>query len=205
MALVILNVAYPFSRVRADAADDAERTIARLDSALVRAGHESVVMACEGSVTEGILLATQLPSNGLGDAQQHLVYDQYRFTLRRFLEKWPIDLIHMHGVDFYEYLPPPGVPVLITLHSPFHLYPENVFHLERPLTFLNCASSRQRQNCPDCANLLPELDTDVAPEPQSGDMRSVTVQYLALYERMVNDFRSAETHSFATKEASLAG
>jgi hypothetical protein len=205
MALVILNVAYPFARVGVDAADDAERIIAHLDSALVRAGHESVVMACEGSVTEGILLATQLPSNGPGDAERHRVYDQFRFTLRRFLENWPIDLIHMHGVDFYEYLPAPSVPVLITLHSPLHLYPEKVFHLERPRTFMNFTLPGLRQSCPACDNLLPELETDVAIKPESGDRQSATVQYLALYERLVTEFRSTETHAFAAKEVSLVG
>jgi len=198
MPLVVLNVAYPFARIRLDSEYEAERTIAQLDAALVRGGHESVVMACEGSTIEGILLATQAPSNGADEAGRRLVYDQYRFTLRRFLEKWPIDLIHMHGVDFYEYLPPPGVPVLVTLHSPLDHYPGNIFHLERPRTFLNCVSSEQRQNCPACDDLLPDVEADEVAQSRVID------RYLMIYERLVNEFKPAEMRAGEGAEVSLA-
>jgi|SRR5579862_5647084 len=198
MALVVLNVAYPFTPVGLDADHDAERAIAQVDAALVRAGHESVVMACEGSITEGILLATHAVSPGLDEAERQLIYDQYRFTLRKFLDKWPIDIIHMHGVDFYEYLPPPGIPVLVTLHSRLDLYPESVFHLGRPRTFLNCISAGQRENCPACGNLLPDVALD------NGTPSSRIEQYLMIYDRLVNDFRQAEAQVVGTAEVSLA-
>lgn len=198
MPLVVLNVAYPFARIAPDAGYDAERTIAQLDASLVRAGHESVVMACEGSLTEGILLATGKPSDALVERDRHLVYGQYRFTLRRFLEKWPIDLIHMHGVDFYEYLPPPGVPVLVTLHSPLHHYPAGIFQLGRPRTFLNCVSARQRQNCPPCSNLLPDVELDDATRSRRSD------QYLILYERLVSDIQPVETRMPQTTTVPVA-
>jgi len=34
------------------------------------------------------------------------------------MEHWNPDLIHLHGVDFLDYLPPNGVPVVATLHLP---------------------------------------------------------------------------------------
>jgi spore coat polysaccharide biosynthesis predicted glycosyltransferase SpsG len=58
-------------------------------------------------------LATPRPSAQLDDAERRRIHEQYRFTLGTFLKKWPIDLIHMHGADFHEYLPPAGVPVLV--------------------------------------------------------------------------------------------
>lgn len=164
MHWVVLNVAYPFAPVGPDAVGGAEQIVTQLDGALSRAGHDSIVMACEGSVTEGILLTTGLPQGVLSEAERRKVYNQYRFTLHKFLEKWPIDLIHMHGVDFYEYLPPPGIPVLVTLHLPVHWYPETIFRLDRPRTFLHCVSARQRANCPSCANLLPEIENGAMPE-----------------------------------------
>lgn len=197
MPLVVLNVAYPFARVGPDADHDAERAIAQLDTALVREGYESVVMACEGSVTEGILLATHAAPHGFDEGERQLIYEQYRFTLRRFLDKWPIDIIHMHGVDFYEYLPPPGLPVLVTLHSPLDLYPDSVFHLERPHTFLNCVSAGQHENCPACGNLLPDIALD------DGAPSGRIEQYLAIYDRLANDFREAETGVVGTTEVSL--
>src|ERR1700748_3409489 len=101
MKLVVLNVAFPFAPVHPAAFGTAEQLLSGLDSALARSGHESFVMACENSVTEGILLATPKPSDLLDDAERHRIHEQYRFTLQSFVEKWPIDLIHMHGGDFY--------------------------------------------------------------------------------------------------------
>src|SRR3569833_2256173 len=135
-----------------------EQLLTRLDAALSHSGHESFVMACEGSVSEGILLATPKPSNPLDPMERHHIHEQYRFTLQMFVEKWPIDLIHMHGADFYEYLPSPGVPVLVTLHQPIDQYPEIIFHLDRPQTYLQCVSAAQRNACPPCPYLLPEVE-----------------------------------------------
>ncbi|HEX4264363.1 MAG TPA: glycosyltransferase [Verrucomicrobiae bacterium] len=189
MELVVLNVGYPFAPVGPEIFGDAEKTLARLDSALARAGHESFVMACEGSVTEGILLATPKPSGRLDEAERFRIHEQYRFTLQSFLKKWPIDLIHMHGLDFYEYLPEPGVPVLVTLHSPIERYPETIFHLNRPQTFLHCPSTAQHLACPPCENLLAE----------AGDGAPIE-KYLAIYERLVEEARALEA---ATEAANV--
>jgi hypothetical protein len=176
MDLVVLNVACPFAPVGPGAIGDAEQVVARLDAALIREGHQSIVMACEGSITEGILLVTPKPSVTADEKERNKIQGQFRFTLQKFLERWPIDLIHMHGADFYEYLPGPGIPVLVTLHSPLDQYPEEAFQLERPQTFLQCVSARQRSACPSCANLLPEMESS-----------------LSVYERLVSEARAAET------------
>jgi len=125
MVLVLLSVACPFVPVTPDAIESAEQSVAQLDTTLARGGDESIVMACKGSITEGILLATPKLSGVPDENERRKIYAQYQFTLGKFLEKWPIDLIHMHGADFYEYLPPPGFPVLVTLHSPINSYPES--------------------------------------------------------------------------------
>jgi hypothetical protein len=188
MELVVLNVAYPFMPVGPDALGGPEKMLAELDAALVRSGHESFVMACEGSVTNGILIATPRPSGLLEDAERQRIHEQYRFTLQTFVEKWPIDLIHMHGADFYEYLPATGVPVLVTLHLPIDQYPEKIFHLERPQTFLQCVSARQRCACPPCGNLLPDIDNDFAP----GQLFSAPgiERLFSLYEQLVGESRA---------------
>jgi hypothetical protein len=38
------------------------------------------------------------------------------------LGRWSVDLVHMHGLDFCEYLPPEGVTTLGTLHLPAEFY-----------------------------------------------------------------------------------
>jgi hypothetical protein len=219
MELVVLNVAYPFAPVGADALGDAERMVTQLDAALAHAGHESFVMACEGSVTEGILLATPKPSGARDEAERHRIHEQYRFTLQAFLEKWPIDLIHMHGGDFYEYLPPPGVPVLVTLHLPVGQYPETIFRLDRPQTFLDCISARQRSACPPCANLLPDhAEAELAHAAHSfgGDVsfqnpgefffnpRTIE-KYFSIYQQLVGEARELESAASGYGQRQLEG
>jgi hypothetical protein len=193
MELVVLNIAYPFAPVGPEVSGAAEKTLAQLDAALAHAGHESFVMACEGSVSEGILLATPRLSGFLDEAERHRIHEQYRFTLRSFLKKWPIDLIHMHGADFYEYLPEPGVPVLVTLHLPIEQYPEMIFRLDRPQTFLHCPSAAQRRACPPCENLLLDTVDDELSQPAGAAME----KYFSIYERLVEEARALETATVA--------
>src|SRR4051794_30878607 len=113
--------------------------MALLDRALVARGHRSVAVACEGSRTAGHLLAVPV---GVAFDQQSRVRARraFRDCICEALARWSIDIVHMHGVDFYEYLPPSGVPVLATLHLPPSFYPESAFHPSRPSTYLNCVS-----------------------------------------------------------------
>jgi hypothetical protein len=210
MKLVVLNVAYPFAPVGPEALGSAEQLLTRLDVALSRSGHESFVMACEGSVTEGILLATPKPSDVPDEAERHRIHEQYRFTLQTFLEKWPIDLIHMHGADFYEYLPANGVPVLVTLHLSVDQYPESIFHFDRPQTFLQCVNAHQRAACPPCPYLLPEIGTDVAAEPSETihaarflDAGAID-KYFSIYDRLVGEARALEDIAQSYRKARVA-
>lgn len=197
MKLVVLNVAYPFAPVGPTALGGAEQLLTRLDSALACSGHESFVMACDGSVTEGILLATPKPSRFVDAEEHHHIHEQYRYTLQMFLEKWPIDLIHMHGPDFYEYLPSPGVPVLVTLHKPVTQYPETIFQLDRPQTYLECPSATERNNCPPCPYLLQEMEEAASVEsPELHGARFLNAgaidKYFNIYERLVNEARALD-------------
>jgi hypothetical protein len=66
MALTVLSVAYPFAPVGPDAVGGAEQILSALDRALVRAGHCSVVVACEGSEVAGsvVPVPSALPRHG---------------------------------------------------------------------------------------------------------------------------------------------
>ncbi len=71
MALTVLNVAYPFAPVGPDAVGGAEQVLTAVDEALVRAGHRSLVLACEGSTCSGQLLAMPTPEGSLDETKQH--------------------------------------------------------------------------------------------------------------------------------------
>lgn len=162
MGLTVLSVAFPFAPVGPDAVGGAEQVLAQLDAALVRAGHRSVVVACAGSRPADSLVATPRANGPITDAVRRRVHAAYRRAIERALLRRPVDVVHMHGIDFHAYLPPPGPPVLVTLHLPPEWYPPSIFHLKRPNTFLHCVSASQRARCPREARLLPEVPNGVA-------------------------------------------
>jgi glycosyltransferase involved in cell wall biosynthesis len=164
LSLTILQVAYPFAPTGPDAVGGAEQVLSLLDHALAGMGHRSVVVACEGSATAGPLLATPLPAGPLPNAARQALQAAHRRNIECALNRHAIDLVHMHGLDFHAYLPPPGVPVLATLHLPPAWYPRDVFHLARPETWLHCVSWTQHRACPPCAALLPPVGNGVAVE-----------------------------------------
>jgi glycosyltransferase involved in cell wall biosynthesis len=146
--LTVLSVAYPFAPVGPDAAGGAEQVLASIDAALVRAGHQSLVVAREDSRISGTLLPIARTEGPVDAATHHVVHEAVRRTIRDALERRPVTLVHLHGVDFYRYLPPVGVPAIATLHLPPEWYPLQVFRPERPRTFLVCVSPSQRERCP---------------------------------------------------------
>lgn len=161
MLLTVLNVAYPLAPVGPDAVGGAEQVLTCLDAALDRAGHRSLVLACEGSVARGTLIPVPRVNGELTSEVRRAVQERHRQAIVDTLQSCPVDVVHMHGIDFLSYLPPPGVPVLVTLHLPPYWYPPEVFHLERRGVYLHCVSKAQRSACPAEAALLPEIENGV--------------------------------------------
>lgn len=150
MRLTVLHIAYALARVVSDGAGGAEQVLGWLDAALVRGGHRSLVIAREGSRTAGELIAVPHPHGSLEDWQTwHRAHEHHRAAIARVLRENDVDLVHMHGLDFNEYLPrDPDVPVLVTLHLPPAWYADRALSPARPNTFFNCVSASQRCACP---------------------------------------------------------
>jgi len=160
--LTVLSVAYPFASVGPDTVGGAEQVLGQLDTALVAAGHRSIVVAGAGSRTAGLLVATEPPAGTISEAQRRQTWAEHRANLMRALASHHIDLVHMHGVDFHEYLPPPGkVPILVTLHLPPRWYPPGVFDITRGDLHLHCVSWSQHRACPPSPALLPPIENGV--------------------------------------------
>jgi glycosyltransferase involved in cell wall biosynthesis len=160
--LRVLSVAFPFAPVGHDAVGGAEQVLAQLDAALVSAGHVSVVVACQGSSPAGTLVVTPRTNGAITASVRRRAHAAHRGAIERALRRWPIDVVHMHGIDFQDYLPPTGPPVLVTLHLPLDWYPPDVFSPKRPNTFLHCVSRSQRARGPSEAKLLPVVPNGVA-------------------------------------------
>jgi glycosyltransferase involved in cell wall biosynthesis len=162
VSLTVLNVAYPFAAVGPDAVGGAEQVLTQLDAALVAKGHRSIVIACAGSVSSGLLLPTPELPGRIGDAEQRQAWAAHRRMVEHALATYAIDVVHLHGVDFHAYLPPPGArPVLVTLHLPPSFYPVEVFDSFRSDIHLQCVSHSQQRACPPVARLLPVIENGV--------------------------------------------
>ena len=132
MRLTVLNVAFPRAPVSPDTVGGAEQVLSQIDRALVEEGHRSRVLACEGSRVAGELI-------------EALDFDA--------------DVLHFHGIDFYEYLPEDGPPALVTLHLPPDWYPASIWRNDR--AHLHCVSHSQQKRCPEGAKLWPVIDNGV--------------------------------------------
>jgi glycosyltransferase involved in cell wall biosynthesis len=159
--LTILSVAYPFAPVGPDAVGGAEQILAALDCALTEAGHRSLVIACPGSCIRGELIACDLPDGVFDEAARNRGHSAVRNTMAAVLRDHYVDLIHLHGIDFPAYLPPPGPPCLITLHLPPAWYPPEALTPQRPDTWLHAVSGSEHLACPPGPHLLPPIPNGV--------------------------------------------
>ncbi len=147
MQRTVLSVAYPLTPVGPNSVGGSEQVLTQMDAALVRAGHRSIVIACEGSQTAGELVATPKWDGELTDSIRRWGQARHRIAIEQVLRRTKVDIIHMHSLDWHAYLPEPGVPLLATLHLPPQWYPESALRLRRPLTYVNCVSHSQRAVC----------------------------------------------------------
>lgn len=161
MELTVMSVAYPLTPVGPDAVGGSEQILTLIDAALVRAGHRSVVVACEGSRTQGNLVATPKWDGDLTGDVRAWAQEQHRIAIEEALRRWDIDIVHMHALDFYSYLPSGIVPVLATLHLPPSWYPEDVFHFRKPNWFVHCVSKSEANACPAGARMLPPVENGI--------------------------------------------
>lgn len=159
--LTILSIGYPLARVSPDAAGGAEQVLAGLDRALARAGHRSIVVAPRGSAVAGTLEPIGWHGGAFDDAAKTRAQAEARDATRAVLAREPIDLVHLHGIDFWATLPPPGRPALATLHLPCAWYPAEALHPTRPDTFLHCVSAAQRATCPASPALVETIPNGV--------------------------------------------
>jgi glycosyltransferase involved in cell wall biosynthesis len=168
VTLTVLNVAYPLAPVGPDAVGGAEQVLTQIDQGLVEAGERSIVVARTGSRAAGTLVPVAAEAGILDDAAKRRAHARHRAAIAAALQRWPVDLIHLHGVDFERYLPPPGVPVLVTLHLPPSWYAQDALAPVRPETWLHCVGAAQHEACPKHPRLLPPIPNGVPVDRLAG-------------------------------------
>lgn len=157
MPLTVLSVAFPFAPVGQRAVGGAEQILTDLDHSLVVAGHTSLVLACEGSQAAGELFPVAVSN---GTRQEH--DRKFQSALDQILAANHVDLIHMHGFDFYQYKLPSYIPVLVTLHLPIAWYPQDIWSALAGNIRLQCVSTSQLRSCPPDSQNLPVIQNGIA-------------------------------------------
>ncbi|RUX60606.1 glycosyltransferase family 4 protein, partial [Mesorhizobium sp. M7A.F.Ca.CA.002.09.1.1] len=165
--LTVLNVAYPLAPVGPDAVGGAEQVLSMLDRALVHAGHRSIVIACRGSSTSGTLVEIPAENGMLDEAAKRRAQEAHRKAIAAARARWPIDVVHLHGIDFDAYLPDDG-PTLVTLHLPLDWYPAAALRPTRGDLWLHAVSPSQQKTAPSGARLT-------APIPNGVDIQALNL------------------------------
>jgi glycosyltransferase involved in cell wall biosynthesis len=161
MEWTILSIAYPLSQVGPDSVGGSEQILTLLDGALTSQGHHSIVIAAEGSTVTGTLVAAPAAPRRLDDSVRNWGRRVHQQLIKETLERYHVDLVHMHSLDFHTYLPAAYVPVLATLHLPPDWYPPEVFQMARPDFRMNCVSWSQHRACPPAPYLLDPIPNGV--------------------------------------------
>lgn len=164
MRLTVLSVAYPLAPVAPATAGGAEQVLLQLDRALVAKGHRSIVVACSGSHVASTLIATPAMQPPFDENTKQLARAHHRAAIQKALHQFSVDLVHMHGIDFYGYLPSSGVPALVTLHLPISWYPPEALRVRRPDTYFHCVSRAQQRTAPPDLPLLRPIECGVDSE-----------------------------------------
>ncbi|WP_245493780.1 hypothetical protein [Mesorhizobium sp. M7A.F.Ca.AU.002.02.1.1] len=138
-----------------------------LDRALVHAGHRSIVIACRGSSTSGTLVEIPAENGMLDEAAKRRAQEAHRKAIAAARARWPIDVVHLHGIDFDAYLPDDG-PTLVTLHLPLDWYPAAALRPTRGDLWLHAVSPSQQKTAPSGARLT-------APIPNGVDIQALNL------------------------------
>lgn len=157
----VLSVAYPFAPVTADPVGGAEQILGHLDRALVSAGWRSIVVAAEGSTPQGELVGIAAVQREIDDDARARTHAAVRAAISAVSARERVDLIHLHGIDFDAYLPPPGPPALISVHLPIDWYAAGALRPTRPNTHLLPVSTHQAGAAPGDLALLPPIPQGV--------------------------------------------
>ncbi len=148
MPLTVLSVAYPLARVSPGTAGGAEQVLLTIDRELVQRGDHSIVVAAAGSRCNGLLIPVRVPSGDLDGTARRQARRNFSEAIYRALANYPVDVIHMHGLDFHEYLPECELPIVITLHLPLAWYESKVLKVRRRNARLVAVSHTQAESAP---------------------------------------------------------
>ncbi len=157
----ILNIAFALAYVGDDAVGGAEQMLACIEQGQVAASHESLIVAARHSNVRGTLFGTPPAPQRIAQGYYEDRYFHHKRAIDNALAIGDIDLIHMHGYDFHEFIPQCDLPLLVTLHLPPSWYPEWIYRIAPPHLYMNCVSATQRSSAPDSVSFVQTISNGV--------------------------------------------
>jgi len=142
-------VGYPLLPVGPNAAGGAEQILYLVDRGLVRRGWHSIVIAARGSSVDGELIESPACKGEMTEEVRKAARCDHLRLIEQTLDQYPVDLLHFHGLDFFNYLPSNRVRKIATLHLPCAWYPDSVFAAKD--VELVCVSDSQARSAPQPA------------------------------------------------------
>jgi len=164
--ITVLSIAYPFAPVGPNLVGGAEQILSDLDETLIRTQNQSLVIACEGSKPAGTLFAMQLPGcEMLDEVDSAWCREQFHAVVDRALASQRVDLVHVHGMELYDYELPAEIPLLITLHLPIGWYRREMLERYRKRARLCYVSESQRREGIAVFGDVPVIENGIDVEP----------------------------------------
>ena len=165
MALIVLSIGYPFAPVGARRGRRLGADTLGARPRLGRGGASLYRHCVRGVQVAGELVSVPAIPGPMHEDAMKPARRRYGDVINTTLQRRAIDLVHMHGLDFHNYLPQPGVPVLATLHLPAQFYPERSLEPATPNTWINAVSASQHRTFGNNPRLLPPIDNGVLVSP----------------------------------------
>lgn len=167
MSLTALSVGYPLAKISESTAGGAEQVLLTLDKALVESGHRSLVVAPAGSRCHGLLIPVYTPTANFDENTKRQAQRRFKQSLDRVLDHYEVEIVHMHGLDFDQYLPQQEIPIVVSLHLPLAWYRQEALRRIGPRTALIAVSPAQARTAPPdvpIAHVIPNgIDLDKFP------------------------------------------
>lgn len=184
MNLTVLSVAFWLTAVGPGSVGGAEQILMQIDRGLVRRGHRSLVIARPESKVAGTLIPTLAFEGPVSTETWSIAHDAVRGAIRHAIERYPVDMVHMHGLHFANYFPPGDVPTLVTLHLPLSWYGREELKVSRANTYFHCVSRSQRELFPTEIPFLPDIENGVDSELLSSTAHIQKRNYAVLLGRI---------------------
>src|SRR5436305_14768557 len=105
MSVTVLSVAFWLTVVGPESVGGAEQVLQQIDVGLERRGHKSLVIARPESKVAGTLIPTLPVEGAVSNESWIAAHAAIRKAIAHALDRYPVDLVHLHGIDFADYLP----------------------------------------------------------------------------------------------------